>query len=94
MAHSLLLLLLLLGIAFQTSSWPVSLTMSGVWGTAEAPVVIQRDPAADAASLPSFVDVVYVTNCSYVYFKDVTFRARNNTPTNIVWIANRFVFRP
>jgi hypothetical protein len=66
--------------------------MAAVWGTAEAPVIIQRDPAAaaDPTAGPAVIDVIDMNNCSYIYFRDIYFRARNSPASNIVNIRNRW----
>ncbi|WIA19213.1 hypothetical protein OEZ85_003855 [Tetradesmus obliquus] len=77
------------GIAFQTSAWPISLSLAAVWGTADAPVIIQRDPAAAADSAGSFIDVADISNCSYLFFKGINFQARPGSPAgNVVRISS------
>jgi hypothetical protein len=65
--------------------------MYGVWGTADAPVVIQRDPAAaaDPNAPGAFIDIADIGNCSYIYFKDINFKARGSPAGNVVRIMNR-----
>jgi len=49
-----------------------------VWGTADAPLVIQRDPAADPAGAPVVIGgEQLISNTSYLYFKGITFSAKS-----------------
>jgi hypothetical protein len=51
--------------------------MEKVWGTADAPVVFQRDPAADPALGPAVIEGEFVFgNSSYIYFKNLVFRPK------------------
>lgn len=73
-----------------------SLHLANVWATAEAPLIIQRDPTADPTAEPAAVlQWIRVTNCSYVYFKDIVFEAPNaGAGSNVVWISLRYVMNP
>jgi hypothetical protein len=63
--------------------------MDGVWGTEDAPLIIQRDPAADASAPPSVIEVVDIYNCTYLYFKGITFQQRLETAGgNVVHLAS------
>jgi hypothetical protein len=75
----LLPMLLLQGVALAGS-----MTLSGVQGTPLAPLIIQRDPAADAAAPPAVLEVIFMTNCSNVYFKGVTFAPKTTAAANAV----------
>lgn len=53
-----------------------------VWGTADAPIVIQRDPAAADSAAPVVIGgEQLISNTSYLFFKDITFSARSATGT-------------
>lgn len=68
-----MLLLLLQGFLAASS-------LSTVWGTADAPIVIQRDPAAAGSAAPVVIGgEQLISNTSYLYFKDITFSARSAT---------------
>jgi hypothetical protein len=42
------------------------LWMDNVWGTPDAPLIIQRDPAYGPNDPPSILEVVDIFNCTYV----------------------------
>lgn len=65
------------------------LWMQNVWGTAEAPLIIQRDPAAGPADPPSVLEVIDVFNCTYMYFKGITFKIQPPGSGNVVHFASR-----
>jgi hypothetical protein len=62
--------------------------MDGVWGTPDAPLVIQRDPAATALDPPSVIEVVDIFNCTYMYFKGITFQIQYPGNGNVVHLAS------
>jgi hypothetical protein len=87
-----ILVLLLLPLLLQGVALAGSMTLSGVQGTPLAPLIIQRDPAADASAPPSVLEVVFMTNCSYVFFKGITFQPKTTAAANAIRIANRSVY--
>jgi hypothetical protein len=64
-----------------------------VWGTADAPVVVRRDPAIDATAGPAVIGgEQLIGNTSYLYFKDITFSAKSATGgygTNVIRMWGR-----
>lgn len=67
-------------------------SLSLVWGTAAASLVIQRDPASGPGAGPSVIEgELVITNTSYVFFKGITFRAKNTIATNVVRVSARYV---
>lgn len=62
--------------------------MDNVWGTPNAPLVIQRDPAATPLDPPSLLEVVEIFNCTHMYFRDITFKIRPPGDSNAVHLAS------
>lgn len=59
-----------------------------VWGTADAPVVVRRDPASGTVDAPVVIGgEQLIGNSSYLYFRDITFSAKSSTGsygTNVI----------
>lgn len=68
------------------------LWMDGVWGTPDAPLIIQRDPAYGPMDPPSIIEVVDIFNCTYMYFKGITFKIQYPGNDNVVHLAASYVF--
>lgn len=62
--------------------------MDNVWGTPDAPLIIQRDPAAAASAAPSILEVVDIYNCTYMFFKGITFKIQPPGDGNVVHLAS------
>lgn len=59
-----------------------------MWGTPDAPLIIQRDPAYGPNDPPSVFEVVDIFNCGYMYFKDITFMDTAAGGGNVVHFAS------
>lgn len=62
--------------------------MDNVWGTPDAPLIIQRDPAYGPSDPPSIIEVVDIFNCTYMYFKGITFKSTPGGDANVVHLAS------